>query len=691
MALTAYHAAKRSPKPNHASSLTANQANQNGLNRQTDSRGVSQSHARPMSALPPNRVQGPMQRIEDGHSVVHTTATAQTAQPARRSRDDRRRPADRTDRRRSGPPRFRPPKVRMAQKPETPGVSLTAAKPSQTRSFTAPQQKLRVIPIGGLAEVGMNMMVYEYGNDMIIVDAGVLFPSDSMPGIDLVIPDITYVLEHLHKLRGIFITHGHEDHISALPYIYPRIGQQIPVYALPLTNALIASKLAEFNVTGNLQTVKAGTSIKAGVFTVDCITLTHTIPDAVGFGIHTPEGVVVHTGDWKFDHTPIWGEPTDYAKLITLSREGVLLLLSDSTNAEIPGYTISERVVAMDLDKIFKARTSGRIIMSAFASNINRLQIAINLSAKYGRKLAVDGRSMKRNVEVALKLGYVNAPRDILVDIRQSASIPDDKLTILCTGSQGEEYSALVRMSAGEHRQIQIRQGDTVVLSSSRIPGNEHAIYETIDNLFRRGADVVYGGELDIHTSGHAKQEEIKMMIAMLKPRYFMPLHGEYRMLKANAKLAAQMGVEPANIFVGENGAVLEIEQGKAAWAAKKVLAEYIMIDGLGVGDVGQIVLRDRQAMAEEGIFMVILTVDRKQGQLISNPDIISRGFVYMRDARELISKARREIRSLFARHNQTAPMDWEYVKRELRDDLAKFLYEYTQRQPMIIPVVIEV
>lgn len=620
-----------------------------------------------------------------------TPHASPTSRPPRRRSDDRRGGNDRRSGRSSGP-RFRPPKVRMQQKAETPGVALTAAhQPQGARTFAAPVNKLRVIPIGGLSEVGLNMMVYEYGSDMIIVDAGVMFPTESMPGIDMVVPDIAYVLENIHKLRGIFITHGHEDHISALPYIYPRIGQHIPIYGLPLSNALIAAKMEEFNVTGNLVTVKAGDSIKAGVFTVDFFTITHTIPDACGLGIHTPEGLVVHTGDWKFDHTPVWGEPTDYAKLIAMSTQGVLLLLSDSTNAETPGYTISERVVALDLDKLFRSRSKGRIIMSAFASNINRLQIAINLSAKYGRKLAVEGRSMKRNVEVALKLGYVNAPRDILVDIRASASIPDDKLTILCTGSQGEEYSALVRMSAGEHRQIEIRQGDTIILSSSKIPGNEHAIFETIDNLFRRGADVIYGGELDIHTSGHAKQEEIKMMVAMLKPRYFMPLHGEYRMLKANAKLAAAMGVPPENIFIGENGAVLEIDKGRAAWSGKKVPAEYIMIDGLGIGDVGQIVLRDRQAMAEEGIFMVILTVDKRKGVLVSNPDIISRGFVYMRDAKELISKARHEIRSLFERHNQAAPMDWEYVKQELRTDLQNFLYEYTQRQPMIIPVIIEV
>lgn len=613
----------------------------------------------------------------------------------RRSMTDRapRRDGDNGNGRRAGGGRpggfrFRPPKVKMEQKPETPGIALTSRSVGEVKTFAAPLKKLRVIPLGGLGEVGMNMTIYEYGNDMFLVDGGGLFPSEQMPGIDLVIPDITYVLENRHKLRGMVVTHGHEDHTSALPYILPRLGD-IPIYSLPLTNALIEAKLSEHNIKAKLIVAKAGDTLQFGVFKVDLFTLTHTIPDNVGLAIHTPEGLVAHTTDWKFDHTPVWGDPSDYAKLIQMSQQGVLLHLNDSTNAEIPGYTISERVVEMDIEKIFRDRSKGRIIMSSFASNINRVQIAVNLSAKYGRKLAVSGRSMDRNVNVCLKLGYVKAPKDIFVDIKKIGSIPPEKLTILCTGSQGEEYSALVRMSSGEHRQVQITQGDTVVISASRIPGNEHAIHETIDNLFRQGADVVYGGELDIHTSGHAKQEELKMMIAMLKPRYFLPIHGEYRMLKAHAKLAKQMGVPASNIFVGENGAPFEVDKGVAKWG-KKIPAQYVMIDGLGIGDVGQIVLRDRQAMAKEGIFMVILTVDRRRGTLVSSPDIISRGFVYMRDAKELIAKARHEVKKLFETHSKSAPMDWEYVKRQLRDDLAKFLYDYTQRQPMIIPVVIE-
>ena len=622
------------------------------------------------------------------------TQPTKSAQPPRPNNRPDNKPSDRPRRTGDRQRDFRPPKKKMVQRAETPGIHLRAAQPvavtAESRTFRPPVNKLRVIPLGGMGEVGMNMTAFEYGNDIIVVDAGGLFPSEQMPGIDLVIQDISYLTNNRHKLRGFIFTHGHEDHISALPYHLPRLGN-VPLYSLPLTAMLIESKFEEHNITQKIQIVKARDTITLGVFTVDLFTLTHSVPDTVGLAIHTPEGTVAYCTDWKFDHTPVWGEPCDYAKLISMSQAGVLLLMSDSTNADIPGYTISEQVVQTDIDKIFNMKKdTGRIIFGSFSSNINRLQMAINCSAKYGRKVAVSGRSMERNVNAALKLGYVHAPKDILVDIKSIGNIPDNKLTIICTGSQGEEYSALVRMATGEHRQVKIKQGDTVLISASRIPGNEHAIHETIDNLFREGAEVIYGGELDIHTSGHAKQEELKMMIAMLKPKYFMPLHGEYRMLKAHAKLAVEMGVEPANIFVGENGAVLEFDQGKAKWA-EKIPANYVMIDGLGVGDVGNIVLRDRQAMAEEGIFMVILTVNKRAGTLTSNPDIISRGFVYMRDAKDLIQKARHEITRLFDHHNKKSPMDWEYVKRSVRDDLGQFLYDYTQRRPMVIPVIIEV
>ena len=630
---------------------------------------------------------GPEKKSGPGKRGGRTTSTNRHAPagdtPVRKSR---------TSSRNGFGSRPRPPKKKMQQKPETPGILLrgeNTLEETQSVKYEAPLGKLRVIPLGGLNEIGMNMTVFEYGNDMIMIDAGGLFPKEDMPGVDLVIPDITYVLERRHKLRAIIFTHGHEDHISGIPYIFPRL-EGVPLYGLPLTAALIESKFEEHNIKNKVNVVRSGDRLKFGEFTVDLFTLPHTIPDNVGMGIQTPEGLIAYCTDWKFDHTPVWGDPADYKKLIEMSNHGVTLLMSDSTNADIPGYAISERVVQMEIEKVFRAHQNGRIIMSSFASNINRIQIAINLSAKYGRKLAVSGRSMDRNVNKALELGYVNAPKDILVDIRRIGSISDDKLTILCTGSQGEEYSALVRMATGEHRQVSIRKGDLVVISASRIPGNEHRIHQTVDNLYREGAEVIQGGEQDMHTSGHAKMEELKMMIAMLRPKYFIPIHGEYRKLTAHGRLAKEMGVPAKHVFVGENGSIFELEKGKGKWAGK-AKADYIMIDGLGVGDVGNIVIRDRQAMAEEGIFMVILTVSKNRGTLLSSPDIISRGFVYMRAADDLIRKTRKEITDLFINHNKKAPMDWEYVKRAIRDDLSKFLYDYTQRQPMVIPVIIEV
>lgn len=637
-------------------------------------------------------------REERNHKTMLTAYHA-GREPARNSQNGRRRPnnnrqqkSGRGSYKQNGSRNFRPPKKKMQQKPETPGIFLRGDKTdtkTQTIQYSVPQKKLRVIPLGGLGEIGMNMTVFEYGNDIIVIDAGGLFPSEEMLGIDLVIPDITYLVQNRNRIRGWLFTHGHEDHISGTPYLYPRL-EGVPMYSLPLTASLIEAKFQEHNIRAKVNVVKAGDTLKFGVFKVDLFTLTHSIPDNVGMAIHTPEGLIAYTTDWKFDHTPVWGEPSDFPKLLDMSKQGVLLHMSDSTNAEKPGYTISERIVGIEIEKIFRQKSKGRIIVSSFASLINRIQMVINSSAKFGRKVAVSGRSMENNVKRALELGYVHAPKDILIDIRKINSIADHKLTILCTGSQGEEYSALVRMAAGEHNHIKLHKGDTVIISAPQVPGNEHAIHATIDNLFRQGADVIYSRELDIHTSGHAKQEELKMMLALLKPKYFIPIHGEYRFLKAHAKLAREAGIPSSNIFVGENGSIFEVEKGKARWAGK-VPANYVLVDGLGVGDVGNIVLRDRQAMAEEGIFIIILTIDKKQRKIISSPDIISRGFVYMRAAENLIHKARNEVKRLFYEHNQKAPIDYDYMKRVIRDEIGQFLYDYTQRRPMVIPVIIEV
>jgi len=589
--------------------------------------------------------------------------------------------------------RPRPPKKRMQQSAQTPGILLKAGPSEQpTRTYAAPRNTLRIIPLGGLGEIGKNMTAFEYNDDIIIVDCGVMFPTEEMLGIDLVIPDVTYLVENRHKLRGILFTHGHEDHISGIGYVLPRLGH-VPMYGLPLTASFIEGKLSEFDneySREKVNRIKTGQKLKFGVFEVEAFAITHSIPDSVGYAIDTPEGLVIATGDWKFDHTPIWGEPTDFKRLMQYAERGVLMLLSDSTNASEEGYTISERVIGEKIDQIFDRRNSGRIVVSCFASLINRIQMIVNSSASHGRKVAVLGRSLERNVPRAHELGYFNAPKDILVDKRDIGKIPDDKLTIICTGSQGEEYSALVRMASGEHRDVQLKPGDTVIISASEIPGNEHAIHATIDNLFRQGADVLHGRELDVHTSGHGKAEELKMLLSLLKPKFFLPYHGDYRFLKAHAKLAIAAGVDPKGIFVAENGSVIEIKDGVGKWG-ERVPGGYVFVDGLGIGDIGQVVLRDRQAMAQEGIFMVIITVNKQTGQLIGSPDIISRGFVYVRTAETLMAKARSEITQIFAKHaKEKGTMDWEFVKRAIRDDLGEFLYEHTQRQPMVIPVIIE-
>lgn len=549
--------------------------------------------------------------------------------------------------------------------------------------------RLRVIPLGGLGEYGKNMMVYEYGKDIIVVDCGIMFPEEEMLGIDFVIADITYLIQNKDRIRALILTHGHEDHIGGIPYLWPKLG--VPIYGSNLTCGLIKVKLAEFGITGaRLNIVSPGESVKFGIFEVEFFRLAHSIPDALGFAIHTPEGLFLHVTDWKFDHTPTSGQPTDAGKLSRYGQMGVKCLLSDSTNVEVPGYTISERVVGETFDRIFKNAQS-RIIVTSFASLINRIQQVFDSATRHHRKVAISGFSMERNIEMALDLGFLRIKEGILIDIKKANTLPDNEVVILCTGSQGEEYSALVRMASGEHPHIKIKPGDTVVISASPIPGNEQSISQTIDNLFKEGADVVYGREVDIHVSGHASQEELKMLIALTKPEYFIPVHGEYRHLKKHAALAKRMEmIKPDNIFVIENGQVAEFDKGKGKITSERVQAGYVLVDGLGVGDVGQIVLRDRQAMAKDGIFVAILTVDRRTGKILTSPDIISRGFVYMRAAEDLIHKARQEVKNIFSRHNEKYPLDWAGIKLKMREELGEFLFKETQRRPMVIPVIIE-
>lgn len=564
-------------------------------------------------------------------------------------------------------------------------------RPINEPKTTNEQNVLKIIPLGGLEEIGKNMTAFEYGNDIIVVDAGLMFPQEEMLGIDFVIPDTTYLQQNKNKIRGMLITHGHEDHIGAIPYILPKLSP--PIYTTKLTKGLIDVKLEEFKTTKpKFNVIGPGDRIKLGCFDIEFFHVNHSIPDGLGIAISTPVGLIVHTGDFKFDHTPARGEEVaDFDRLASYGQKGTLLLMCDSTNAEVEGYTPSEKVIGERFDEIFE-NAENRIIITSFASLINRIQQVFNSAQKYNRKVALAGRSMVANVDIALKLGYLTFPKGLLVNIREINKIPDNKLAIMCTGSQGEELSALARMSSGDHKQVKIKKGDTIVISASPIPGNERAVSNTINNLFKEGANVIYGRKMDIHVSGHASQEDLKMMMNLVKPKYFMPIHGEFRHLVLNGRLAESVGIPASNILIAENGQIVEAVKDRVRVSDRKVSANYIMIDGLGVGDVGNIVLRDRHMMASDGIFVVILTIDGRSGKVLTSPDIISRGFVYMREAEDLINKTRQEaIRALEQERNTSYPADWTFIKNKIRDDIGEFLYKNTKRRPMVIPVIIEV
>ncbi len=562
-------------------------------------------------------------------------------------------------------------------------------KPTRLDSAVEPRRKLRIIPLGGLGEIGKNMMVYECGQDIIVVDCGIMFPGQEFLGIDYVIPNIEYLFLNRHRIRAIIITHGHEDHTGGLPYIWPKLGASI--YATKLTSGLIEVKMNEFEIKNfKIRLVRAGDSIQLGSFGVEFFRVNHSIPDSVGLAITTPHGLFVHTGDFKFDASPVFEDQTDMDKLISYSKKGVTGLLSDSTNAEISGHSISEKEVGLKIEEIFR-QTKGRMIVTSFASLISRIQLVINASVKFRRKVAIAGFSMEKNVEMASRLGYLKIPQGVIQDIRHINKLPDNEVTIICTGSQGEEMSALVRMANGEHKQVQIKSGDTVLMSASMIPGNERAIYDTIDNLYRLGAHCVYKKELGIHESGHAKVDELKKMIEIIKPKYLIPIHGEYRMLFHHAELGQELGIPHDKTLIVEDGSVIEFQRGNGYITKGKVNASYVLVDGLGVGDIGQIVLRDRQVMAKDGIFVVILTIDKRTGKIITSPDIISRGFVYMRQSEDLIQRARAEVRKMFSHHNNRFPLDADFIKRSIRDEMGEFLYKNTERRPMVIPVIIEV
>ncbi|AJQ27668.1 MULTISPECIES: ribonuclease J [Pelosinus] len=550
------------------------------------------------------------------------------------------------------------------------------------------QQKIQIIPLGGLGEIGKNMTVVRYGDDIIVIDAGLMFPEDDMLGIDLVIPDISYLLENRDLVRGIILTHGHEDHIGALPYVLKQLN--VPVYGTRLTLGILEGRLKENNVPlTNLISVKAGDQIEVGPFKIGFIRISHSIADAVALSIKTPVGTIVHTGDFKFDQTPVDGKVTDFHKLAELGDQGVLVMLADSTNAEHPGYTMSEKSVGVTFDEMFYS-ANGRIIIASFSSNVHRVQQAIDTACKYNRKVAVLGRSMINVVTISSELGYLNIPEGVLIDIDQINNYPASGVVIITTGSQGEPMSALTRMAMSDHRKVDIVPGDTIIISATPIPGNEKLVSRTIDYLLRQGAEVLYERTSGIHVSGHASQEELKMMHNLIRPKFFIPVHGEYRHLVKHSKLAQELGMAKDHIFIAENGQVLEFTSEKGS-VTGKVSSGIVLIDGLGVGDVGNIVLRDRRQLSQEGILIVVITMDKQGGCVVAGPDIVSRGFVYVRESEQLMDEAKNKVRQTLDKCESNNVTEWAMIKSSVRDTLGKYLYEKTRRRPMILPIIMEV
>jgi len=547
--------------------------------------------------------------------------------------------------------------------------------------------KLKIIPLGGLGEIGKNLTVYEYGKDMIVVDCGMGFPDEDMYGIDVVIPDMTYLQENADRIRGVFITHGHEDHIGAIPYLLQKINP--PIYTTRLTAGLIHIKLEEHKLDSKakIHTVEAGEIIKAGCMSVEFIHTNHSIADAVSFAIHTPLGVCVHTGDFKIDVTPIEGGMADIARFGELGKQGVLALLADSTNVEKPGYSLSESNVGDKFDELFKD-CDKRIIVTTFASNVHRVQQIINAAAKHKRKVGITGRSMENIMKVSTELGYMKVPEGVLVPMDKIKSHPKGKTVIITTGSQGEEMSALYRMAFSSHRQVDIDANDRVIISASAIPGNETMISKVIDELFKKGAEVIY--DRNLHVSGHACQEELKMMLALTKPQYFIPLHGETRMLFKHADLARQMGVSPKNIVVGQIGEVIEISS-KTVKRGGVVPSGHILVDGSSIGEIGTVVLRDRKLLADEGMIVVIITLSSEDGAMISEPEILTRGFVYVKEAELLMDEMRRVVYESIESCEHQRITDWSGIKGKVKGNLSGYIYKQMRRSPMILPVIIEV
>ena len=549
--------------------------------------------------------------------------------------------------------------------------------------------KIKIIPLGGLGEIGKNMTAYECGTDIIVVDCGLGFPDEQMYGIDIVIPDISYLKANADRVSGIILTHGHEDHIGAIPYVMNELD--VPIYATPLTAALVELKLEEHDLLYNTQifTKKAGDVFRLGCFSIEFINVNHSIADAVALAIKTPLGTIVHTGDFKIDVTPVQGKMIDLPRLGQLGNEGVLALLSDSTNVEKPGHSASERKVGETFDMLFKY-CDQRIIITTFASNVHRLQQIIDVAAKYKRKVGITGRSMENILRVASVLGYLNIPEDTMVDINHINKLPKNKVVIISTGSQGETMSALYRMAFSEHRQINIEAGDRVIISASAIPGNENMISKVIDELFHKGAEVIYDRNTELHVSGHASQEEQKMMLALVKPKYFIPVHGEYRMLVKHAELGKFMGVPAKNVVIGENGKVIEISK-KSIKLNGTVQSGAVMVDGMGVGDVGSVVMRDRHRLAEDGMVVIVVTMSSWDNAMLAEPEILTRGFVYVKEAESMIEELKRVTKETVMTCEENGVNDWASIKSRIKSNVSSYLYKTTKRSPMILPLISEV
>jgi len=550
------------------------------------------------------------------------------------------------------------------------------------------KSKLRIIPLGGLGEVGKNMLVIEYGEHILVIDAGLMFPEDEMLGIDLVLPDFSYLKENRDKIEAIILTHGHEDHIGALPYVLRDI--KVPIYGTKLTLGLVQVKLEEYGLDDiDMRVIDTKKPLKIGPFKLEFARVCHSIPDGFGIAIHTPQGIIVHSGDFKFDQTPIDGIRTDYNKFAAFGKKKILVLLSDSTNSELCGHTHSEREVGETLYEIFQ-EAPNRVVVASFSSHLHRIQQVIDVSNLTNKKIAITGRSMQNNVSIAADLGYLRIPEGMIIDVEEAGSFTPREVVILCTGSQGEPLSALARMASHDHKHIQIEQGDTVVISARPVPGNEKSVSRTIDQLFKKGATVFYQSISGVHVSGHAAREELKMMMNLVSPKYFIPIHGEYRHLKHHADIANEIGIPSENILIIENGDVVEFDKGKAE-INEKVSAGVVLVDGLGVGDIGDIVLRDRQLLSTDGVVVVVVGINVQNGELVNGPEIISRGFVYMKEAEELIEEAREQVQAVFEHTSKEHITDWSVLKSDVRSALGRFLYAKTKRRPMIMPIIVEV